>query len=197
MRPKEQSEKNRRVEGRICGWKTAERAIKTEIDTQQIKKGWVSSVGHRHKPQHPHHAKVSRWGPCMQSDNTCGQLQLRRWPISLAADKSWRRWHHSSPELEWLCRWEPKKKAAWWQHLCGQPTLWTQAFDDDKDWIDLMDFYFHVMYFNWFWSAVCGGCLCYCDPCSICHMWNFLDEIIRWSWICLWRCLDMHRDSCD
>ena len=32
---------------------------------------------------------------------------------------------------------------------------------------------FYVVYFNWFCSLTCGFCLCYCDVCSICHMFIF------------------------
>ena len=44
-------------------WITVENAIKTEIETETRtdKKEWASSVGscQKHKPQHPHHVKVS------------------------------------------------------------------------------------------------------------------------------------------
>ena len=46
---------------------------------EQNKKEWASSVGlcQRHKPQHPHHTKVSPQGPIMKhSDNLkyCSKL---------------------------------------------------------------------------------------------------------------------------
>ena len=46
---------------------TVERAIKTEKDTRTeffLKKEWAGSVGlcQKHKPQHPHHVKVSPRG---------------------------------------------------------------------------------------------------------------------------------------
>ena len=54
IRLEEQSEKVKSCRENL--WNTVERATETETDT---KTEWK---GERHKPQHPHHMKVSPWG---------------------------------------------------------------------------------------------------------------------------------------
>lgn len=41
----------------------------------------------------------------------------------------------------------------------------------------------YVVYLNRFCNVMCCACLCFCDACSKCHMSNFSDEVIKWSWI--------------
>ena len=64
IRPGEQREMQRIV-GRIYGMKYSWNGHKDRNrHKNRIKKEWASSVGlcQKHKPQHPHHVKVSPWG---------------------------------------------------------------------------------------------------------------------------------------
>ena len=68
IRPKEQSEKAESCR-RIYGMKYNEKDHKDRNrHKNRIKKERASSVGlcQTHKPQHPHHAKVSPWGPTLR-----------------------------------------------------------------------------------------------------------------------------------
>ena len=53
--------------GEFMEWNTVERAIKTEISTDQNKKEWAKvGLCQKHKPKHPHHVQVSpvgAWSP--------------------------------------------------------------------------------------------------------------------------------------
>ena len=58
--------RKRRIIGRIYGMN--KRTIKRQKQIQEEnKKEWASSIGlcQKRKPQHPHHVKVSPWGPAL------------------------------------------------------------------------------------------------------------------------------------
>ena len=61
---------------------TVERAVKTERDTKSRTKRsgqarWVSVTGHQ--PHHPHHMKVSLWGPMFACTRLCQWCVLAHW----------------------------------------------------------------------------------------------------------------------
>ena len=65
---KEEQSKKRELSGEFMEGNTVERAIKTEMDTRTErgkKSGQALLVYVRHKPQHPHHIKVSARGNTM------------------------------------------------------------------------------------------------------------------------------------
>ena len=53
-------------------------------------------------------------------EKMCGLSALPWRPNSMAANRSWRRWHHSSPERPWSCRLRmPRRRRIIPHELCG------------------------------------------------------------------------------
>ena len=65
MRPEEQSDKAKSTRENVWDEIQLKGPQRQKQTQEQNKKEWASSVGlyYKHKPQHPHHVKVSPRGP--------------------------------------------------------------------------------------------------------------------------------------
>ena len=84
----------------------------------------------------------------------------------------------------WRCEQEGKKRVKRRALGIDEDKLW--RWKSSYCWCLINTIHFFLTLYvvdYWFCIVICDGCLCYCDVCSLCHMCNFLDEIIKWSWI--------------